>query len=58
MSGLSAAETVFVGQLQEGATLGRAASMTPGLDIARPLAQLIRTGAISHFTFASGEHPA
>lgn len=58
VSGLSAAEAVFVGQLQEGATLGRAASMTPGLDIARPLAQLIRTGAISHFTFASGEHPA
>lgn len=52
--GLAPAEAVFVGLLQEGVPLGRAVAMDPSLDIAPPLAQLIRAGAISHFAFDTG----
>ncbi|GAB3378299.1 HvfC/BufC N-terminal domain-containing protein [Azotobacter armeniacus] len=56
--GLPASAAEFVRLLQEGVPLGQAAGQTlsrdPALDIAAPLAQLIRAGAITHFAFESG----
>lgn len=60
--GLAAGEAIFVARLQEGACLGEAAgeaiAMAPDLDIVPPLAQLLRTGAISQFSVASGGQAA
>lgn len=60
--GLAPAEALFVARLQQGASLGQAAGEAaaehPGLDIAPPLAQLIRAGAICRFGFANGGHCA
>lgn len=56
--GLSAGAAVFVGLLLEGAPLGQAAgeaaAIAPGLDIVPPLAQLLRSGAISQFSVERG----
>ncbi|AJE23614.1 DNA-binding domain-containing protein [Azotobacter chroococcum] len=56
--GLASGEAVLIGLLQEGLPLGRAAALAPGLDLATPLAQLIRTGAISRFTVENPGLPA
>ncbi|MNE65961.1 hypothetical protein D3C80_1614870 [compost metagenome] len=51
-------EVLFVARLQEGVSLGQAAgeaaSRHPDLDIAAPLAQLLRAGAISQFSLDHG----
>lgn len=60
--GLAPGEAVLIGLLQEGLPLGRAAgeaaALAPGLNLAAPLAQLIRTGAISRFTVETPGPPA
>lgn len=59
--GLMPGEALFVARLQEGASLGQAAgeaaSRHPDLDMAAPLAQLLRTGAISRFSLDHGGSP-
>lgn len=56
--GLAPGETLFVARLQEGASLGQAAGEAtarhPDLDMAAPLARLLRAGAISQFSLDHG----
>ncbi|MCM2320455.1 MAG: DNA-binding domain-containing protein [Pseudomonas sp.] len=56
--GLMPGEVLFVARLQEGASLGQAAGEAtarhPDLDMAAPLAQLLRAGAISQFSLDHG----
>lgn len=59
--GLQAGDATFIQGLQAGMPLGRAAEQglarDPAFDLSVPLAQLIRTGAISGYHYATDRHP-